>query len=339
MINLLSKKNNNMEHKNISLEESIKAGLMGFFVGDALGVPVEFIGRSSLKDNPVTDMIGYGTHYQPKGTWSDDSSMVLGTMEALINNINNIDYIRMMNNFLKWKKSGEFTPFDKVFDIGNSTSCALSIYDERKKENKEENFMCGNGDISSNGNGSLMRILPISFYLYAHEIDYNSKEYFDVISKISSMTHSHSYSILGCFIYSVFVTELIKTHNKFVAYENLQQILKKIEINDLSVYSNIIDKDIYKFKEKDIKSSGYVVDSLEASIWCLMNTNDYRTATLKAVNLGDDTDTIGALTGALAGILYGFNDIPRSWIDELQKREYLIDITNNFVSTLVNSER
>lgn len=110
-------------------EKTIKASLFGFFIGDALGVPVEFIDRNSLKKNNITDMEEYGTHNQPKGTWSDDSSMVLATIDGILkSNVPDIDYKKIMNNFLQWKQKGEFTPFHQVFDIGISTSSALSVY-------------------------------------------------------------------------------------------------------------------------------------------------------------------------------------------------------------------
>ena len=104
----------------------IKASFFGFFVGDALGVPVEFQSRKSLKNNRVESMLEFGTHYQPAGTWSDDSSMVLATTDSLITK-RKIDYYDIMNNFLKWYKEGEYTPNGKVFDIGNATSSAAII--------------------------------------------------------------------------------------------------------------------------------------------------------------------------------------------------------------------
>ena len=339
MIKFFSKKLNNDIAPTISIENKIKAGIIGFVVGDALGVPVEFIERNSLRNNKVTDMIGYGTHYQPEGTWSDDSSMVLATIDGILKSSNNeLDYKKIMSNFLNWKKNGEFTPFNKTFDIGNSTSYALSVYDQNLRKNHPDDWICGNGEINSNGNGSLMRIIPITFFLFANNIDYFDKKYLDVITNISSMTHSHIYSISGCYIYSVFASELLKTNNKLIAYKKMQNICKNVENLDFSVYSRVINNDIYKLKENEIKSSGYVVDSLEASIWCLLTSNSYQEATLKAVNLGEDTDTIGALTGSLAGILYGYNNIPNSWIKKLQQKEYVIGITEEYISYLLNNK-
>ena len=322
----------------INESERIKGALFGFFVGDALGVPVEFIGRDNLKRNKVTKMLEYGTHNQPIGTWSDDSSMVIATMDSLINN-KGINYNDIMNNFLKWYKEGEYTPNGKVFDIGNATSSALLKY-----KNDNTNYICGSNDIYSNGNGSLMRILPISLYLH-----YTDEPMFDTISNISGMTHSHIYSILSCIIYSVFINEYFKQFDTKKAYSNMQQIIKNIleddnnkvlgDLDDLKQkFNRIIYNDISILNEKEIKSSGYVIDSIEASIWCLLNTNDYKDAVLKAVNLGEDTDTIGALTGGLAGLIYGFDNIPKDWINVLKQKEYLKNIVDDFIQ-LINDQQ
>lgn len=330
---------NNKNKSNVIEEnERIKGSLFGFFVGDALGVPVEFINRDELKKNKVTNMLEYGTHNQPIGTWSDDSSMVIATMDSLINN-KGINYNDIMNNFLKWYKEGEYTPNGKVFDIGNATSSALLKY-----KNDNTSFICGSDDIYSNGNGSLMRILPISIYLH-----YTDDPMFDIIVNISSMTHAHIYSILSCIIYSVLINEYIKELDIKKAYSNMKQIIKSIleddnnkvlgDLDDLKQkFNRIIYNDISILNESDIKSSGFVIDSLEASIWCLLNTNNYKDAVLKAVNLGDDTDTIGALTGGLAGLVYGYNNIPEDWINVLKQKEYLTNLVDKF-NELINEEK
>ena len=317
--------------------ERISGALFGFFVGDALGVPVEFVEREKLKKNRVTKMLEYGTHNQPIGTWSDDSSMVIATIDSLVNN-NGINYNDIMNNFLKWYKDGEYAPNGKVFDIGNTTSSALLKY-----ENDKTNYICGSNSIYSNGNGSLMRVLPISLYLH-----YTNDSMFDVIRNISSMTHAHIYSILSCTIYSVLINEYLNEYDIKKAYLNMQQIIKNIlednnkTIGDLSDlkqrFSRVIYSDISKIDEKNINSSRFVIDSLEACIWSVLNTNNYKNAVLKAVNLGDDTDTIGALTGGLAGLIYGYKNIPEEWINELKRKEYLNSLIKKF-NELINNKK
>lgn len=325
----------------INNDDFVKASIYGFIIGDALGVPVEFLSRETLKDNPIKDMEEYGTHNQPKGTWSDDTSMVLATIDGIINSQeSNIDYKKVITNFLNWKQKGEFTPFGKVFDIGNSTSYALSVYQQHISDNNADDVICGTGNINSNGNGSLMRILPISLYLYYLGINYNEDKFFEIIKIISSMTHSHIYSILGCYIYTIYLIELIKEKDKIIAYKNIQNFLQNIcdksnELIDIkNIYGRLVYDDISKLEEKDIKSSGYVVDSLEAAIWSVLTTNSFEESILKAVNLGEDTDTIGALTGGLAGIIYGYDSIPQKWINDLEKKDYINEFINSFMTYL-----
>lgn len=326
--------NNNKPQNKISEKDRIKGALFGFFVGDALGVPVEFINREELRKNRVTDMLEYGTHNQPKGTWSDDSSMVIATIDSL-NNKKSIDYTDIMNNFLEWYKYAKYTPANDVFDIGNATALAL-----RKYNNNKNNFKCGGSDIYTNGNGSLMRILPVSLYLH-----YTDDPIFDVVNNISSMTHAHIYSIFSCIIYTIFINEYLTIEDTEKAYHSMQSLIKKVlednrnsiigNLDDLKkVFNRVIYNDISKYKEIEIKSTGYVIDSLEASFWCLLTTNNYSDAVLKAVNLGDDTDTIAALTGGLAGLIYGYNSIYPKWINSLQKKEYLDKLVENFISLI-----
>ena len=140
------------------MENKYINGLMGFVIGDAMGVPVEFTTRKKLLENPVTKMIGYGTYDVPEGTWSDDTSMLIATIDS-INTKCDIDIKDIADNFLSWKNHADYTPYKDVFDIGNTTKNALEYYEEHREIDPVE---CGLTDMNSNGNGSVMRIIPIS---------------------------------------------------------------------------------------------------------------------------------------------------------------------------------
>ncbi len=319
----------------IDENERVKGALFGFFVGDALGVPVEFVKREELKKDKVTGMREYGSHNQPIGTWSDDSSMVIATMDSIINN-KDINYDDIMNNFLKWYDDGEFTPGGKVFDIGYATAKALTKYRSNKT-----NCFCGDDDVYSNGNGSLMRILPIVIYY-----QYYRESAYDAIRDVSRMTHAHGYSIFSCILYAEFIDDFLAFKNLKAGYARMQYIADRMlrargnisrygDLEDLrKKFSRIISGDISTLKESDIKSTGYVIDTLEACFWCLLTTNSYKEAVLKAVNLGNDTDTIGALTGALAGLVYGYKSIPKNWIKVLKRKDYLDDLVNKYMELM-----
>jgi ADP-ribosylglycohydrolase len=300
--------------------------LFGVAVGDALGVPVEFKSRSYLKENPVTDMIGYGTYNLPPGTFSDDSSLTFCLAEALTHEF---DLQKIADYFVAWAYGNFWTPHGKVFDIGIATSQAIGRI--RKGINPE---LAGGLDESSNGNGSLMRILPLILYIHNKPID----ERFAITKQVSSITHGHIRSVIACFYYLEFVKLLIDGKSKFEAYLILQNqlstYLQKLRINqsEISFFDRILKNDIKKLNEGEISSTGYVLHTLEASIWCLLTTENYEDAVLKAINLGSDTDTTGAVTGGLAGILYGSKNISNKWITNIAKRVEIEDLAHRLES-------
>ena len=294
------------------MEENRKGQMMsaviGLAVGDALGVPVEFKSREYLKENPVTDMMGYGTHNQPAGSWSDDTSLTLCLAEALKQPEFSLEFLGSL--FVRWMNEGCLTANGKMFDIGISTRQAILNIAAG-----EMITSCGGRDIGSNGNGSLMRILPLAFHIVDLPID----DRFQLTKDVSSITHGHIYSVAGCFIYLEIARELILGKSFQDAYElgvriSKDYLLKLSLYDELNgVYDRVLDKVIPNLAEDEISSSGYVVHTLEAALWCLFTSTSYKETVLNAVNLGDDTDTTAAVAGGLAVMVYGANEIPRKW--------------------------
>ena len=249
--------------------------IYGQAVGDALGVPYEFNRRGTFA---CSGMTGFGTHYQPAGTWSDDTSMALAICDSY-KQLKAICISDIQQKFINWFKDGSYT-CDGVFDIGNTTSSAL---------------ITGRGcaDEYSNGNGSLMRCVPLAF---TDATD-------DEIESVSAITHAHSVSKKACVKMVAFARELIAGATPI-------EVVKHYFVNPHK-------------EESEIKSGGYVEDTFEASLWCLANTSNYKDCVLKAVNLGDDTDTTGAVTGALAGIVYGYKGIPKNWLKKLRGKQII----------------
>ena len=296
----------------------IKGVMLGHAVGDALGVPVEFSNRSSLEAKPVTDMRGFGTYNVPAGCWSDDTSMSLCALESLSKG--KIDYDDIMTNFCKWYYDGEFTATDEVFDIGST--CAMAIDNYRYFGTAATK--CGLSHVTSNGNGSLMRIHPFIKYAYYNNIKDDKLLY--MIEMASRLTHAHDISIDGCIIYAYILTELLRHPSKKSVYKGLNQAAEVVSYDSKRYYNRLIELDIATLDKTEIKSGGYVVHTLEAAIWCLLTTKTYEDCVLKAVNLGDDTDTVAAIAGGLAGALYGINSIPQQWINTLKKKDYIEDL-------------
>ena len=299
-------------------------GLMGFVIGDAMGVPLEFKSRKELLDQPVTKMTGFGTHNQPEGTWSDDTSMLIATIDS-INEKNKVDYYDIALKFAAFKNHAQYTPNREVFDIGNT--CARAI--DKFEEDHEDPTTCGLTDINSNGNGSLMRILPVAYYAIENHL--KDFEVLEIVKKLSSITHAHDISIMGCYIYTRLVMFLLNGKDKYSAYSMTKCVDYTMFSEEAqSAYERLLKDDITKSKMKDIKSTGYIVDTLEACIWVLLNTENFKESIIGAINLGDDTDTVGALTGALAGIIYGYDYIPEDWKSKIVRKEYLMDIFEEF---------
>jgi ADP-ribosylglycohydrolase len=297
----------------------IRAVMFGHAVGDALGVPVEFKDRSILEQHPVTGMVGFGTYHLPAGCWSDDTSMSLCALESLAKGT--LDYDDIMSNFGTWYYNEDFTANGHVFDIGGTCLAAIHNYiDSGLPVNK-----CGIKHQKYNGNGSLMRIHP--FVLYAFYNGVNNDDFTKMIIDASSLTHAHFISTDGCIIYSYVLRALLENPSK----DSIYRALNAACIDDIyyppnKYYKRLLCQDISTVDRNEIKSSGYVVDSLEAAIWCLLTTDSYDECVLEAVNLGGDTDTIAAIAGGLAGALYGFDAINKSWLDTLKKKDYIDDM-------------
>ncbi|MCL2812972.1 MAG: ADP-ribosylglycohydrolase family protein [Oscillospiraceae bacterium] len=297
--------------------------VIGLCVADALGVPVEFTSREALEYSPVTDMRGYGTYSQPPGTWSDDTTMTLCLLDSLKNGL---DYADIMRKFISWTKKGEYTPYGKVFDVGINTRRALARF-----ARGAEPLECGGIFEHDNGNGSLMRILPLAFYLYAsYGADFTAgDEAFQIIHDVSSLTHAHQRSHIACGIYLSIATSLFEAPDlKSGIYSGIREAKRHYENRDgyadeLKHYNRIFDDDFMNLPNEAIKSGGYVVDTLEAALWCLLNSDSYENCVLKAVNLGEDTDTVAAVAGGLAGIYYGYDAIPEKWISQIARLEYI----------------
>jgi len=293
----------------------IKSVLFGVAIGDALGVPVEFESRQAIRKSPVTDMAGFGTHNVPPGTFSDDTSLTFCLAEALTEEF---DLNTIGQNFVKWCYNNYWTATGNVFDIGIATRAAIG-----RLKNGVSPDLAGDFDVSSNGNGSLMRILPLVFFL----LDKPINERYETTKQVSSITHGHIRSVISCFYYLEFARQLLEERNKLEIYKNLKteitNHLNFLSINptEIAVFDRLLKENIYELEEEQIFSSGYVLHTLEASIWCLLTTDNYKEAVLKAVNLGEDTDTTGAVTGGLAGLLYGLDNIPMKWIKQIARND------------------
>lgn len=313
-------------------EKLAKGAILGLAAGDALGVPVEFTEREELKEDPVCGMRGYGTYCQEPGTWSDDTSMALCVMDSLAKK--GVDYEDQMTRFVSWVWEAKYTAGDEMFDIGNTTRRAIFKAAEGKPFTE-----CGERGEFSCGNGSIMRMAPMSLYVSVMASDGRlTDESYDMIHKASMDTHAHPRCLMACGIYTSVVNELIRSDDlKSAVMTGIEKGLSHYEKDE-----NFRDEmDTFEFlrgiadrSEDEIRGNGYVVNTLAASVWCLLNSKSYEECVLKAVNLGEDTDTTGATAGGLAGIWYGDDGIPKEWIEVLRKSDYIKEIAERFAENI-----
>ena len=259
-------------------------------------------------------MVGYGSHDQPAGCWSDDTSMTLAALDSLA--FGTVDYDAIMRNFAKWFFEDEYTPCGVVFDIGGTCIQAIMNYTRYHKKPLE----CGDTQEGSNGNGSLMRILPFVLYEAVREETFE----LDFIHDASALTHAHQRSMIGCGIYSIILLYLLWRPCRDSIREGLAEAQQAYrEFPEAKHYNRLFGTDFEHLSREEIRSSGYVVDTLEAAVWCALTTESYAECVLKAVNLGRDTDTVAAVAGGLAGALYGLEGIPEEWLAELKRRGWI----------------
>ncbi|KEO81576.1 crystallin [Tumebacillus flagellatus] len=318
-----------------SKKDQVIGGVLGLAVADAVGVPAEFSSRERLKANPVQTMEGYGTHNQPPGTWSDDSSMTFCLLESLCKGY---DLDDLADRFVRWYRDAYWTPHGVVFDIGIATSKAIS-----KLMQGVPAVQAGGTSESDNGNGSLMRILPLAYFLESVE---DEQKRLEIIHQVSAVTHGHLRSQIGCAIYVEMALQLLKGLPPHLAYVNMQENVLKYYSNggqevadELENYDRVLKGKIFRAPQSTIRSSGYVVHTLEAALWCFLQNLTYKGTVLDAVNLGEDTDTVAAVAGGLAGIYYGLQSIPAEWVEGLARKTDILLLCERFYNAVYQEEK
>ena len=307
------------------------SGVMGVVVGDALGASVQFMDRKDVDKNPVIKMLPCAPFGLPEGTWTDDSSLTIA-MLASLKDKKEYDIEDIAKRFCDWLLQGEYTPYGSSFDIGYTCEVGIRRYYEHKDVKT-----CGLTGVRDNGNGSLMRTVPICLYVYekvkAGQI--SEDDGINMIHEVSALTHAHFRSKMACGLYYFIIKHILDEK----AGKKLQEILqdgineglkyygKDIQnLTEIAYFGRLFDLEELKNTDRDdISSSGYVISTFEAALWSLLRTSSFEEALLLAVNLADDSDTVGAVTGGLAGLFYGYKAIPDDWLGTIKKRDWIED--------------
>jgi ADP-ribosyl-[dinitrogen reductase] hydrolase len=288
--------------------------MLGLAAGDALGTTLEFAARDSKPR--VTDIVGGGPFGLKPGQWTDDTSMALALADSLIA-CGGLDETDLMERFVRWREQGDYSATGSCFDIGITVSGAL----RRFKASGDP--VAGSIDPMSAGNGSLMRLAPVAVR-YWHE----PQTLRDVAARQSRTTHGAPEAVDACVAYADLLAEAI-------AGQPRSHILRPRHDDYAGKIADIMAGSWRGKHRSQIRGSGYVAHSLEASLWCVARTSSFAEAVILAANLGEDADTTAAITGQLAGALYGASGIPEEWLDKLAWRERM----EAMASKLFNSER
>ncbi|MFC4309231.1 ADP-ribosylglycohydrolase family protein [Steroidobacter flavus] len=305
--------------ESMSLNARYRGALVGLACGDAVGTTVEFMPRGTFP--PVTDMVGGGPFVLKAGQWTDDTSMALCLAESLLYR-KGFDATDQMNRYCNWWQHGYLSSTGECFDIGNATRAALQRYLQTRDP------FSGATDPRSGGNGSLMRLAPVVLFFFN---DPAACLHFAEAS--SRTTHAAPEPVECCRVLA----------------QALIAILRGVPRNELLSHAGegihepkvvgILARDYQSTTGAEIRGSGYCIDSLAAALWSFLTTEDFESAILRAVNLGDDADTTAAICGQLAGAYYGVEGIPRAWRMRLAMAEYIDETAQRLFASCAAATR
>ncbi len=297
----------------MTTQDLFRGCLVGLAVGDAVGTTVEFRPRGSFE--PLKDMIGGGPFNLRPGQWTDDTSMALCLAKSLAET-DGFDPRDQMERYCRWMETGYLSSTGTCFDIGNTVASAL-----RRYQKTGEPFS-GSTDPRSAGNGSIMRLAPVPMKFYS---DMDQAE--SMAGQSSRTTHGAMECIDACRLLARMLVRALSGQSKeemLLADRDSFQGSRKITAIARGDY---LEKD-----EAEVQGAGYVVQSLEAALWCFARSSSFRDAVLRSANLGDDADTTAAVCGQLAGAYYGLDCIPPHWAEKLAMKEKIIDLSDRLFS-------
>lgn len=295
------------------LTNRAKGALLGLAVGDALGTTLEFQPRP---DEPVIKgMMGGGPFNLRAGEWTDDTSMMLCLSDSLID-CNRSDPSDQIRRYIAWRDDGYQSCTGTCFDIGSTVAQALDLFEETGSA------LAGSTNEYSAGNGSLMRVAPVALFTHHQPL----RIAMSLAAESSITTHGEQRCIDACRYMTFLIHTLLSAETQpFKAdllspnHTELSPYLSEMHTDTLQVIQGS-----YRTKKRDeISSSGFVIHSLEAALWCFWHSDNFAEGALLAANLGDDADTVAAIYGQLAGAYYGYDAIPEEWCNTLAWRSVI----------------
>jgi ADP-ribosylglycohydrolase len=288
-----------------------RGALLGLAAGDALGTTLEFEPPGTFE--PINDMVGGGPFCLKPGEWTDDTSMALCLAESLIER-KGFDPVDQLERYLRWYRHGHLSSNGRCFDIGNTVRAALMSFESTRDP------YCGLEDPRSAGNGSIMRLAPVAMAYVRRP-----REAIERAGESSRTTHGVREAIDACrYLAALLVGALRGVAKDELLSRRYTPVPGIWEERPLAPAIDEIACGSFTSRQPpEIKGTGYVVRSLEAALWAFYRSASFSEGCLRAVNLGDDADTTGAVVGQLAGAFYGEQEIPLKWRRCLARRRLL----------------
>ena len=293
----------------MQVKDRLLGSFLGLAIGDAVGTTVEFRARDTFE--PVTDMVGKGPFNLPAGYFTDDTSMALCLAESLIE-YPLLDRNDLLSRFSKWYREGVNSPTGRCFDIGTTTRSAIVNWE------KAGSVLNNTGPWDA-GNGSIMRLAPAVIKYHDDRDRAIATAIMQGETTHGSVEACDSCDLLARVLLTAYVTDdknaVLNVDAQDGWADNVKNILKTLDVS-----------------RDEVKSSGYVIHTLHAALWCFKNTDNFRDAILLATNLGEDADTVAAVTGQIAGAFYGMSGIPIMWLDKLYETGRFIELVDKLTN-------
>ena len=322
-------------HPSSALLDRARGALLGLAVGDALGTTLEFSRRDTLPHH--TEMTDGGPFNLKPGQWTDDTSMALALAESLLH-APGFDPSDLMTRFVSWRKTGAYSCTGTCFDVGIATQQALNRFI------RSGDPFAGSTDPDDAGNGSLMRLAPVALVTLHHPGEAER-----IAEAQSRTTHAAPEAIEACTYFVQLLREAILNQPNVLRPrpwigDDTDGLRPRHFIEgpdfDLTPLNRPGEAAIHAIAQgswrgkarENIRSSGYVIHTLEAALWAVGTTTTFEEALTLAVNLGEDADSVGAVTGQLAGALYGTSSIPERWLHPLAWREKITGLADDLVA-------
>lgn len=303
----------------VDLQDRFRGCLLGLAAGDALGTTVEFRPRGSFP--PLTDMVGGGPFGLKPGQWTDDTSMALCLAASLVE-CDGFDPRDQMERYCRWQDTGYFSSTGACFDIGSTVARALARFRRTGQP------FAGSTDPYSAGNGCIMRLAPVPMFFFP---DPDTAAHFAAES--SRTTHGARECLDACRLLARVICRALDGQPKdqvlLADRQSFQGAPRILEIARGAYWQK---------SREQIRGSGYVVETLEAALWCFAHTDSFRDAVLTAANLGDDADTTAAVCGQVAGAFYGMSAIPSTWLDRLALRPQIVELADRLLARAMRRE-